>query len=421
MTAWTWMIYVATHNNVAGWGEKSIENIMAAELGEEVQVVIQQTTPQGTKRHFIAKGETQTTEIGDEIDSGDAGTLVEFAKWGKSIAPAERYALVLWSHGSGWEPAEISGIKLNNRSVSEPVTQDELERSASAGRYNIFFAPSMRQIVDQDKADRDIAFDNGTGHSLDTVELGEALKQIQQELEQPVDLLGMNACLMATVEIVYEVKDSADVYVASEELMPAESWPYTEILTQLAQSPQMCGAELGKLIVEEYANFFKSLAVDLTERGIDGATLTAVRVNGIEELAAKVKTLAEALVAEMDDHLGVLWDAQRNTIQFQNSHRSYHLYDLGMFCQHVAQGMGVTGSVKTAALDVIAQLENDDFILAEAHTAEADDGIMGLTTYLMAPAGNMKLSPFYGRTAYAQATGWEAFLHTYFAAVADAD
>lgn len=416
------MIYVATHNNVAGWGEKSIENIKAAALGDDVQVVIQQTTPDGTTRMHIEKGHTESSSLGTDIDSGDAGTLVDFAKWGKEVASAKRYALVLWSHGSGWAPAEIQGIKLE-RSVSQPFSEAEYsERGADSSRWHVFFAPSMAQIVGQDdEFERDIAFDNGTGHSLDTVELGKALDDIKTELGQPVDLLGMNACLMATVEVVYQVRNAAEVYVASEELMPAESWPYQEILTELGKKPKMNGVDLGKLIVERYAAFFSDDSLDLTSRGVNGSTLTAVNIGRVEDLATAVKTLADLLMAEMKTQFATVWKAQHGTVQFQNNHQSYHLYDLGMFCRKLAETKGVSDTVKAAAEAVIAILLDRDFILAEAHTSDKDDGIMGLTTYLMQPVGGKEISQFYGQTAYAAATGWDMFLEDYFAAVEDAD
>ena len=417
------MIYVATHSNVASWGQKSIDNIKAATLGEDVQVVIQQTTPDGTTRMHVKGGQTEKTPMGEDVDSGDAGTLVAFAKWGKEVAPSKRYALVLWSHGSGWEPAEIQGIKLE-RSVSQPMTESEFtERSADSSSFHIFFTPSMRQIVEQDtEFERDIAFDNGTGHSLDTVELGKALDDIKDELGQPVNLLGMNACLMATVEVLYEVRDSAEVYVASEELMPAESWPYKEILTKLGKKPKMDEVELGKLIVDRYTAAFKDdTAEQMEKRHIDGTTLTAVRVGRVEELAAKTKTLAQRLSNDIDNQFGAVWRAQRATIQFQNNHRSYHLYDLGMFCQNLAKAQGVSDTVKEAAEAVVTLLNDDDFILAEAHSSEKDEGIMGLTTYLMEPVNKKGLSQFYSNVAYAQETEWDLFLEDYFDAFKNAD
>lgn len=411
------MIYVATHSNVAGWGAKSIKNIQAAELGDDIQVVIQQTTPTGTRRLHITKDGTTETDMGSKIDSGDAKTLTDFATWGHATAPAEKYALVLWSHGSGWEPAEIRGIKVNHTQNYEPLTENEVnERSVNGGNPQIFFSSSMQQIVKKEtKTERDIAFDDGTGHSLDTIELGKALLKIKSKLGQPVDLLGMNACLMATVEVLYQVIGSADVYVASEELMPAQSWPYTDILNTLADKPEMDSHALGKMIVKKYGEFFDDPDFDMQALGIDGATLSAVNIGRTPDLANAVKTLSATLMSQMDEQKRTVWAAQRSTIQFQNQNKSYHLYDLGMFCTHLIEAASASAQVKQDAQAVIDILQNNEFMLAETHTADtAHAGIMGLTTYIMMPGHGANLSPAYKKTAYAKETGWYKLLQKYF-------
>ena len=414
------MIYVATHSNVAEWGAKSIENIQAASLGDEVEVVIQQTIPTGTKRLHITKDGTSETDLGSRVDSGDAKTLINFAKWGKETAPADKYALILWSHGSGWEPAEIRGIKVNQTEDYEPLTETEVnERSVTGGNPQIFFSSSMKQIVKKKtKTERDIAFDDGTGHSLDTIELGKALSKIKDTLGQPVDLLGMNACLMATVEVLYQVTGSADVYVASEELMPAQSWPYTDILNKLASSPDMDSQDLGKMIVKKYGEFFDDPSFDMTALGIDGATLSAVNINQTQALADAVKTLADTLIGQMDEQKKTIWSAQRETVEFQNKHKSYHLYDLGMFCNHLTKASTVSDAVKRDAKAVIDLLKNSEFMLAETHTADdAHKGIMGLTTYIMMPGHGANLSRAYKKTAYAKETNWYKLLQKYFSSL----
>jgi hypothetical protein len=40
-TPWTWMIYLATNNNVWEYGERSVDRIRAAELGDGVRVAVQ--------------------------------------------------------------------------------------------------------------------------------------------------------------------------------------------------------------------------------------------------------------------------------------------------------------------------------------------------------------------------------------------
>jgi hypothetical protein len=41
-TAWTWMIYLATHNNVAQAGEASVANMRQAQMNPAVRVLVQQ-------------------------------------------------------------------------------------------------------------------------------------------------------------------------------------------------------------------------------------------------------------------------------------------------------------------------------------------------------------------------------------------
>ena len=55
------------------------------------------------------------------IDSGDPAQLVATARWLFERHPAERYALVLWSHGSGWEPAELEEVAAQARPGTRPT------------------------------------------------------------------------------------------------------------------------------------------------------------------------------------------------------------------------------------------------------------------------------------------------------------
>src|SRR5262249_8010289 len=102
------MVYLATNNNVWEYGEKSVDRIRAAQLGDGVRVAVQQTTPARTTRSLIG-GVAEQTELG-QVDSGAPETLIDFIRWGAQNRPAERYALVLWSHGSGWEPKEMQRL-----------------------------------------------------------------------------------------------------------------------------------------------------------------------------------------------------------------------------------------------------------------------------------------------------------------------
>jgi hypothetical protein len=57
---------------------------------------------------YIAResGKAAVEKSLSHFDSGDPDALLETARWAFERCPAQRYALVLWSHGSGWRPEE---------------------------------------------------------------------------------------------------------------------------------------------------------------------------------------------------------------------------------------------------------------------------------------------------------------------------
>lgn len=415
-TTWTWMVYLATHgkpgDRALAFGDQSIERMRQAQLGEHVRVLVQQdSAEEGGVRRIIGADPEVVERLG-EIDSGDPQTLIDFIAWAKTTAPGEHYALVLWSHGSGWEPDDMVQLAQGNP-LKEPVTPDELvQRGPEDEVRQVFFSSTIRKLLRlETQPERAIASDNGSGHSLDAIELGHVAQVARQILGQPLDLFGMNACQMSNVEVVCELADNAVVYVASQEDMPATSWPYDDILTRLAATPTMDAAALGHLIVARYCAYYRAATtLPWGYRFPHGATLAAVCPGRIEPLITAVKALAEALQDDFDSQLDSVWAAHRAAHKFK-----FRLYDLASFCQALANQPGAAPATVAAAQEVLSALADPAFLLAEEHTAPVYDGVGGLTTYLMDPRPGAELSPYYDETAYARVTGWGAFLKTYHA------
>ena len=92
------------------------------------------------------------------------------------------------------------------------------------------------------------------GDSLNLSELKEAFGSVWNLSEEkpPVELIGFDTCLMATVDVAAAFSDIGRYLVASEETEPANGWYYSEWVKALAENPQMDGAELGKIICDTY-------------------------------------------------------------------------------------------------------------------------------------------------------------------------
>jgi hypothetical protein len=214
---------------------------------------------------------------------------------------------------------------------------------------------------------------------------------------------------MSNAEVAYQVRDHAQVYVASQEDMPVQSWPYDDILTRLSAAPAMDAETLGKLIVERYCAYFRASTLQWGQFGLPkGVTLAAVRPQGAAKLAGVTQSLAGALQSDLDGQLQAVWDAQRAAHAFK-----FGLYDLASFCRALGAHPNLTPTTKEGAQQVLATLADPAFLLAEEHTSPAYDDVGGLTTYLMAPAPGKAISPYYAETDYAQATGWGDFLAGY--------
>ena len=130
---------------------------------------------------------------------GEPDTLREFITWGREKHPADKYMLVFWDHGGG----SISG-----------VCADEL-------------------------------------YEGDTLTLLE-MKQAISEADIPFEVIGFDACLMATLETAEALQGYGHYMIASEEEEPGGGWNYTDYLEYLSDDTGMSGFDLGKRIADGY-------------------------------------------------------------------------------------------------------------------------------------------------------------------------
>lgn len=176
----------------------------------------------GTRRYYVTQDNDLNTihsqvvqELG-EVNMADAQSLVDFVAWAAENFPADNYVLILSDHGMGWP----GGWSDPNPGGRDPG------RSPLASRL---------------------------GENIYLNELDRALEQSRQVAGiDKFELIGMDACLMAQLEIMAALQPHAHYAVASEETEPALGWAYASFLGSLVQNPDMDGAELSREIVETY-------------------------------------------------------------------------------------------------------------------------------------------------------------------------
>ncbi len=262
---WTFMVYMAGDNNLDGAALRDIAEMAKAGSTKDVHILVQldRIEDQKTRRFRITQGggfKKDCIESFGDTNTGDPQILYSFVKWAVDNYPADRYALILWNHGSGW-------------------WEDAKSRAAGpAGRQ------PRRSLFSHDfpPAHRSICYDDTSGgDALDNRELRVVLAGICTLLGRKIDLLGMDACLMNMVEVAWQLRDSVSVIVGSEIEEPFDGWPYAEILSRLAARPRQDAATFARWIVRSYLASYKVVGEMVTQSALDASRINDVNRHAI--------------------------------------------------------------------------------------------------------------------------------------------
>ncbi len=257
-----------------------------------------------------------------ETNTGDPACLVDFASWAIETYPAQRYALVLWNHGSGWKEDDI--YQAAERSGTQPQITRQVMRSLASSKRRVLFRSSLEWYVED--PERAIAYDDSSEDFLDNAELKKVLEAVRLKTGRALDLLGFDACLMNMLEVHYQLRELANVIAGSQELEPGDGWPYHDILGALVRQPELSPEKLGALIVDAYIAFYeqKFPYVSVTQSAIAAGQLAPV-VTAVDRLAGALASVRS------EQKLGGLVYAACRSAQKFNDPDYFDLADLCAF------------------------------------------------------------------------------------------
>jgi hypothetical protein len=260
MAKWTYLVYMSADNNLE---DEAILNFNQMEMvgsSDELNIVVQfDRSPlydetngnwSSTRRYLVTTDtdpDLMNSHLIDdmgEVNMGNADRLRDFVVWGVANYPAERTYLDVWGHGGGW-------------------------RDGTCNDYT-------------------------SGSAIDTDELGMALAEAEALTNTTLAGLGFDQCLMAQMEVFYEIKARADVLVGAESLIPSEGYNYTRIMEALDADPDMDAHGLANLIVTA---FFDEYGHDheRTHSATDAEALDAGLAPALTQLAQVLRGKADTL------------------------------------------------------------------------------------------------------------------------------
>ena len=153
-----------------------------------------------SERYLVTdKGLTLVDGTLGQLDVTAPSTLSDFIRWGAKNYPADRYILILWDHGGG----PVYGFGYDEyQSYESTLTIDEMQRALRDG--GVFF-----------------------------------------------DMIGMDCCLMSSLEVCCALYEYCDYTLLSEDFEPAIGWSHTGWLSALANNPAISTPDLAKIVIDD--------------------------------------------------------------------------------------------------------------------------------------------------------------------------
>jgi hypothetical protein len=404
---WTFLVYMAGDNNLDGAALRDIAEMAKAGSTQDVHILVQldRLEDEKTRRFRITPGggfKKDCIETFSETNTGDPQILYSLCRWAIANYPADRYALVLWNHGSGWwEDARSQAADAAPTAVSHGAERAPAPSLAGFGKAAGPAArrprrPLFRHAFPQDH--RSICYDDTSdGDALDNRELRVVLAGICALLGRKIDLLGMDACLMNMVEVAWQLRDLVQVIVGSEIEEPFDGWPYTEILSRLAAKPRQDAAAFAHGIVKSYLASYKGKGETVTQSALD--------LSRIADVMTKIDALSGTLIATLET------GAESIAAAWKKSPRFYDDNYIDLLCFAKQLRRSPFPDLRAAAEGLIAALKpgKGRLILSRGQIGQEVQGTGGLSIYFPAD----RINPAYGALDFCDACRWLSFLERF--------
>lgn len=324
---WTVLLYSAADNNLHAYMADDVAELETVGSDAQTDLVVQIDHGReggGGQRLRVEKfaresqqnphGPIQSPvlqELG-QVNMSSAYTLSDAIEWAMKSYPSEHFALIISDHGNSWKGC----------------AQDDSAR----GWMNV---PTLKA----------------------------GLAKAQEATGRKIDVLGFDCCLMANLEVAYQLRDQAQYMVASEMTEGADGWPYApilgpDVLHAMQQRIDVSPRELATLMVE------KSGATPSVH------TLSAVDLGQVEAIKQPMVELRQAMV-ESPTSKAVFRQIWTDTLRF------YGYRDAGDFARMLATDSRITDeNLKSRAETALAAIQNA--VIAEDHHGPYG-GATGLT------------------------------------------
>ncbi|GAB4202477.1 MAG: hypothetical protein OHK0013_15760 [Sandaracinaceae bacterium] len=326
--------------------------------------------PSGTEWYRVVGGGMEAERLGDvepEQNLDDPAVLRASIRRALEEHPADRYGLVLWDHGGGWDGG--FGGEHQNGTVEHPE------------------ALRISQVRDAVRG---------------------ALDDVGLDRDRPLAFLAFDTCLLGAAEVSHALADLSEIYIANAEIDYGDGWDYEAMLTHIAANRDVDARELGAHEARVWDAHHRSAgASDRLLRS--HIVLDTARIAAVDEA---IGSLADALLAA-DRWLDLAIVTSRSMPPYgggvDRAHREVQYRDIGLVARRLSRNEDAT--IAGAAERVLRALADARVGGSQGTMRESTDQL-GLSIALPLPLDitTERLASYRDRAAGFARTRWDDVL-----------
>jgi hypothetical protein len=193
-----------------------------------------------------------------ELNTADPLVLSRLIDFARRVYPAEQYALFIWGHGTGWRGG------FNNNNLPEPV--------------------------------KAVAFDDTNRQYMTLPSFGRAVAG------KGLSVIAFDTCYGALLEVVYQIRNAAELFIGSEGEIMSTGWDYSALFTGFLNKENLSISDLGNAIQNQFSNQYASL---------EKASISQIRLSKVNDLFLSFNDFTGEVAKAMDT------DTAKNAVSSQ--------------------------------------------------------------------------------------------------------
>jgi len=293
-----------------------------------------------------------------EEDMGNPATLQDFVIWTMQNYPAEHYLLSIWDHGSG-------------------IFKE-------GGTF-----PIKGECWDDNGGD--------PNDYIDLAELKSVMAAASASIGRKLDIVGHDVCVAGQYETHYQLRDYANISIASADNEPMDGWDYHNPFVNLKSNPLMTPEELASQIVQYYYTWYgPSPHCCNTQAAVDLRVMTS-------DFMPAFENFCDVLVQNFNDNSAILTDVRTDCATYNPPN-----FDLWNYAQFLT-GEEYPQEIQTSAAQLIDKI---NLMFINNLTAMYTEG-SGCTIWFPSNYSSHSDVDQYESQIDLANTGWRSFLRVF--------